>query len=479
MSTEEETQEDYSQISLRSKELEFKDGTWPCPEDLLKRNEEIENLSPVILNAKAPLVLALDAQWGGGKTTFIELWQRYLEQQGNVSLYINVWESDFSEDPLLPMLSALDKWFTDKSTSPKFRAFWEKAKNNASGILKSTAVLTTKVVTLGTIEADKEIEKLASEFTGNAVSSLLESFNKKKKSLEEFKRQLSKALETLPDSQKNLIIFIDELDRCKPTYAIEVLERIKHLFDVDRLVFVLAVNRDQLSKSLQGVYGPNFNGLHYLKRFIDLDYQLRVPNIKDYIKAMVVQPEFTRLFNDRREESQDYQYAGRLIGELASRFSYTLRDINQFISRLGLILRSIPNNHYLDTFILVPLMFLRQEKPELYQSYINNVMCANEVIEFLLKDSIDTATLNHELALAMGSIIAASRNPYGDQTSLSILLVPWKTRLEAMNDTNPMRDHVSTVIDWALQNRLSRLRGDMHVSAFKRIELISKININM
>jgi hypothetical protein len=99
---------------LRVAELNIGAGSWPCPEDKLGRDKEIENLSPVLLNAKAPLVFALDAPWGGGKTTFIKLWQHYLaqESQQKVSLYLNAWESDFSEDPLIPLLSALDAWLS-------------------------------------------------------------------------------------------------------------------------------------------------------------------------------------------------------------------------------------------------------------------------------------------------------------------------------------------------------------------------------
>ena len=98
---------------LRVAELNIGTGSWPCPEDKLGRDKEIENLSPVLLNAEAPLVFALDAPWGGGKTTFIKLWQHFLaqESQQKVSLYLNAWESDFSDDPLLALLSTFDTLF--------------------------------------------------------------------------------------------------------------------------------------------------------------------------------------------------------------------------------------------------------------------------------------------------------------------------------------------------------------------------------
>ena len=78
-------------IPLRITGPEFDAEAWPCIEDLLERHKEIENLSPVLLNAQAPLVFALDALWGGGKTTFIKLWSHYLKHEGKASLYLNAW----------------------------------------------------------------------------------------------------------------------------------------------------------------------------------------------------------------------------------------------------------------------------------------------------------------------------------------------------------------------------------------------------
>src|SRR5690606_6499949 len=240
------------------------EGEWPCDADLLGRQSEIENLSPVLINAQAPLVFAIDAPWGGGKTTFIRLWQHYLalESQNKVSLYLNAWESDFAEDPLLPMLSTLDEWLKSQSSNSRAQEAWESAKKYAPGILKSTAVAATKAATFGALDLDKEFEKLAVDLTGGVIGSIVDGFNVKQASLIEIKKKLSVALEALPDDQSNLIIFVEELDRCKPTYSIERLEWIKHLFDIDRIVFVLAVTRDQLAKCLQGVYGPSFDGCH-------------------------------------------------------------------------------------------------------------------------------------------------------------------------------------------------------------------------
>jgi len=477
LSTDDTIPAERKSIQLRISELQFESGTWPCAQDLLGRHTEIENLSPVLLNAQSPLVFAVDAPWGGGKTTFFRLWQHYLTQENKVSLYLNAWESDFAEDPLLPMLSMLDHWLSNQSNKPGVRAAWEKAKTYAPGIIKSTAVAAAKAATFGALDLDKEYEKLASELTGGAVGSLVDSFNVKKKSLERFKIQLGKALEALPEWQENLILFVDELDRCKPTYAIEVLERIKHLFDIDRLVFVLAINRDQLSKSLQGVYGPSFDGLHYLRRFIDLDYHLHLIDIKAYVGARIKQPDILEYFKSRQSERNDYEYGSEVLSFLAGRFKYTPRDIDQLVVRLRLVFRSIPKNHYLDIHLLIPLMVLRQENSFLYRRYTGNASCANEVAEFILDGPIGNVIFDHPIAIVIGYLIAAARDSF-DQASIEHLINPWKDWHGCMIENTPQARAVRTVMEIASDSREFGRRREMQKIAFQRIELVNKLDVS-
>lgn len=477
MTTNATTPSERKSIQLRFKSLQFDTNAWPCPQDLLGRHAEIENLSPVLLNAQSPLVFAIDAPWGGGKTTFFRLWQCYLSYENKVSLYLNAWESDFAEDPLLPMLSVLDRWLSDQSNTPAVRNAWEKAKTYAPSIIKSTAVAAAKAATFGALDLDKEYEKLASELAGGSVSSLVDSFNIKQKSLERFKVQLSKALDALPEGQENLILFIDELDRCKPTYAIEVLERIKHLFDVDRLVFVLAINRDQLSKSFQGVYGPAFDGSHYLRRFIDLDYRLNLVDVGAYINARIRQPDILDYFNSRHSERDDYEYGAKVLSFLAIRFKFTLRDIDQLVTRLRLILRSIPKDHFLDIPLLIPLMVLRQENPDLYHRYTANASCANEVAEFILGGPIGNVVFDHSMAVVVGYLIAAARDPY-EQVSVEYLIAPWKDWIGQMPDKDPQEAGVRTVVEFASDARDFRRRREMQKLASSRIELVNKMDVS-
>ena len=463
-------------VPLRFKPLSFAEDKWPNVADTLGRSREIENLTPVLLNAEAPLVFAIDAPWGGGKTTFIQLWQQFLKKEGKVSLYLNAWANDFADDPLLPMLSVLDDWLRSPSSKPAIKEAWDKAKACAPGIIKATAVAAAKAATFGALDLEKEYEKLAADLTGEAVGSLVDSFNVKQKSLAKFKQQLSVALDALPDDQANLIVFIDELDRCKPTYAIEVLERIKHLFDIDRLVFVLAVNRDQLSKSIQGVYGPSFDGLNYLKRFIDLDYSLRIPDRNAYIRMRLQQKDLKSRFAKRQDGHNDIDTIESMLCWLCERFNYTLRDIDQLITRLRLIVRSIPSNYYLDAVVLLCMLVLRQEHNALYQRFRLDIGCTNEVIEFLLGGDIKSTSFPKSFGAICGWLIKSGYDEYKN-TDLEPLIAPWERLSGEFSADDPRKAELDKLIRFARSNDTWRDDSDLRGTAFNRIELISQIDI--
>ncbi|WP_250461088.1 KAP family P-loop NTPase fold protein [Microbulbifer litoralis] len=404
------------EIALRLPKLAIEDGNWPNPNDKLDRRSEIENLTPVLLNAQAPLVLALEAPWGGGKSTFIRLWRQFLTYNGHVSLNLNAWEGDFCDDPLLPLLSVLDDWLSEQREEGGAGKAWKKAKTLAPGLLKASAVAAVKAGTLGALDLDKAVEGAISSSAGEVAGNIVDSFKSKVNSLKRFKELLSKALEALPDNQSNLIIFIDELDRCRPSYAIELLERIKHLFDIERLVFVLAVNREQLGKSLQGVYGPNFDGESYLKRFVDFDYQLRVPDVSGYIGGLLAQPDIRKRFEGHQSLTAEYKRLFETFVWLSERFSYQLRGINQLMLRLRLIIRSIPERHSFNPQILVALLFLREKNSGLYEKFRADPQCVNEVIMFLLGRDFKDGVFSKEFPVVAGVMVGAfNESDYKDE----------------------------------------------------------------
>lgn len=87
------------------------------------------------------------------------------------------------------------------------------------------------------------------------------------------------------EKAEKLVIFIDELDRCKPSFAIEMLERIKHYFDDERIIFVVSLNKEQLIHTISNYYGSEFDATRYLNRFFDISVNL--PEISRYQKQKI------------------------------------------------------------------------------------------------------------------------------------------------------------------------------------------------
>jgi len=84
-----------------------------------------------------------------------------------------------------------------------------------------------------------------------------------------------------------VFVLIDELDRCRPPYAIAMLERIKHLFEIPDVVFVVATDSEQLVHSIRAVYGQDFSGSRYLTRFFDLSYTFPAPKTLGLVRSFL------------------------------------------------------------------------------------------------------------------------------------------------------------------------------------------------
>jgi hypothetical protein len=90
------------------------------------------------------------------------------------------------------------------------------------------------------------------------------------------------ALESISINNEKVVFFIDELDRCRPDFAVEVLEKIKHLFSAKNVIFVISYNKSQLSKIISSVYGVDkVDSLKYLEKFIHIEANLPIVDLND------------------------------------------------------------------------------------------------------------------------------------------------------------------------------------------------------
>jgi len=264
----------------------------------------------------ASYVLNLDADWGGGKTFFLERLAEDIKNRGHLVARINAWHDDHAQDPYIAIMSAIDKAFAPYVKKPgKIATAWSATKTSGGpialkiggavlkGLLKKhTGTTLEELIDLIPVEDEEQLSDLAEtaikvgakeagaqldRLFDSTLEALIDGFKRTEQATVDFRKRLETAVASLGSQKKApLFILVDELDRCRPTYAVQLLERVKHLFDVDGVVFVFGTNADQLQHSIAGAYGPNFDGFRYLKRFFDRTYVFDEPSISAYVQSL-------------------------------------------------------------------------------------------------------------------------------------------------------------------------------------------------
>ena len=311
-----------------------------------------------------------------------------LEEEWFQCVYFNAWKIDYVTDPLVALVSALDGiHLTEQAAESAFRGHLKTAKKITSAVAKRAVVASVKAATLGILDINDDLETLASDAAGVMAGNLVDAFQKEKQALEKFRSEVEKAVKQLKAAGKKetLVFFIDELDRCRPTFAIEMLERIKHLFDVSNIVLVLSVDKSQLEASTAAVYGQKINAPEYLRRFIDLEYGIPMVQTKRHTNTLLTRFGLDEAFS-RRTGDQTRCDKNNFIDaftELADIHDMSLRARERCIARLCIVMEPTPANHYLDPFLLALLMVLRLKAANLFKNICSGVDGPEETMQYL------------------------------------------------------------------------------------------------
>lgn len=348
----------------------------PFGGDCLNRQSEIENLTTLFANSESPLVLAIDAPWGSGKTTFIKMWKAHLSREfpSWASVYFSAWETDLSDDPLYVFLGEINEQLASK-TSGLTLFKWNKAISLAGKITRRTLPALAKIATYGALnlpDIAKETERVLAELSGGIVSDGLETYKASVSAIKQFKENLTSVLKVIGKDYP-VVVFIDELDRCRPQYAIALIERIKHLLSLPGIIFVLGIDRTQLANAICGAYGDRFDSETYLQRFIDLDYRLSFGDAKAFISMLITDYGLATFFDSRSSISSPYisnesESLVDVCADLVDLFGLQLRETEQLLARVNIVARSTGPSQPIYPHLLVLLLVLRVKVPILYSS---------------------------------------------------------------------------------------------------------------
>ncbi|CAE6858174.1 hypothetical protein R69746_07681 [Paraburkholderia aspalathi] len=233
-------------------------------------------------------VLAIDAPWGQGKTWFGRNWAAKLKEEDHKVVFINAFEQDYIEDPFLLIAAELATLLDDR------KGVGGQLREKAAAVMKALLPMGTKALinaagrfALGTSDFSDDVAKMveaakdgASDASEKWVEEKLKNHEQEKASLEGYKRALG---EFATKEAKPVVVFIDELDRCNPAFGVKLIERVKHFFEIENLVFVLLMNRSQLQSAIKGVYGGETDAAAYLGKFIHLFFRLPSPTAKRFL----------------------------------------------------------------------------------------------------------------------------------------------------------------------------------------------------
>ena len=471
-------------IRIQPREIDVPEDD-PFKNDLLSRREPAEVLTHLVGVLEGPCVLAVDAAWGAGKTTFLNIWSKHLRNQKFPVVKFNAWETDHAGDPFVALSSELTKGLREYEGTDKGLA--EKISNAATEVLHRAVPGVIRLATAGILDVGLLVEKEAGQVLASLAEKSLSRYQEAQKSVEAFRGVLQNMANALSKSGENrpLIVVIDELDRCRPSYAVELLETAKHLFAVNNIIFVLAVNRTELAHSIKALYGSGFDAEGYLGRFFDVDFRLPAPERKAFINALLEATQINDYFGRTQDQRarEDAQVARDLLLGFFGTPALSLRTIAQALHRLGLVLASLQSDRLAFALQAVVALILRTIDADLYHRFVHGTNSDLQVVDKMLNRpeltnlKREEAGLWFETTMILAAGEVTDRPISSDRTTwTSPLLQRYKDLVDAdASDTaaqSPGRTHAQEVlkrVEW-----FTRLRAGIGFKhSVQRLELLS------
>jgi hypothetical protein len=352
-------------------------------------------------------VLNLNAQWGAGKTYFINRWIYSIKEKHPV-VYVDAWKQDYSDDPMLTVISsiinALEVHLPDgnqKAIALKNKAtrfFKAAAPLLAKGLIKKATGMNIDEINPkdDNDSLNTDLYNLSGEAGAALAKCLVDDHNEKLKTVEYLREDIKSLIKAI-DPKKNLkipaFVFIDELDRCRPSYAVEMLEVIKHFFELEDIVFVVATDTAQLQHAVKAVYGEGFDAQTYLGRFFRRRYSLPVSKSRyEFVKNMIGEDYAIKpSWNSYAPAIEVGGNLWNLISIVAGRFNLSLRDTEQLADKFLAVLSSADKS--MNPYLLLTLFALRDKHYSVYECWVGSDINATTLQKVMESAGLDKTSL--------------------------------------------------------------------------------------
>lgn len=358
--------------------------------DSIGRDEDVLRFASILNSISSSYTIALDSSWGSGKTFFVKQVKMFLDAN-------NTFVHSISDDD---RQSIINKWSaTFRSAMPDFQpqvcVYYDAWSNDGD----EDPILSVIYEIINSIDSDYSFSKgtdcvqkaaaVLDLFTGRDWTGVIDSFRgddplaeiRKAKKLE---LEIKEFLDSLLSERGNrLVVFVDELDRCRPSFAVKLLERIKHYFSNDRITFVFSINASELQHTIKQHYGEDFDASRYLERFFDLRVSLPPANMARFYKSIGF-------------------YGNNLIFDavcsaVIKKYNFSLREISKYLQLAkvasdGVTRGSIgfyDNDYLFCSIIVVPIMLgLRMRDLNRYTRFIQgeDYSPLTEMVEYIASD---------------------------------------------------------------------------------------------
>lgn len=378
--------------------------------DALDREVYGVALLNLILRTNDELVISIDGKWGEGKTTFVKMWQGLLTKDGVPNIYIDAFSNDYTDDAFISVASAITDYANkhiEEDKHEELAAFKEKTIKIGGQLLSWSARIGIKAVTLGVIK-DSDLEglkdikddvaKSTSDLVGDFIEEKINSHSKDIELIQSYRDLLSSIPSKIKDNDKKLlplVIIIDELDRCKPTFSVEIIEKIKHLFSVKNVVFILVMNKSQLEESIKSVYGQNIDAHIYLQKFITLEATIpkkmgeRCENdLSKYSNRLLQLHELETWEKDRD--------IIECIKPLANHFNLSLRQLEKVFTNIAVLYSSSTKNDLKIVPIIVFLCVIKVIDSQLFELLLHQQASFSKVSETLNLENLNDENENNK-----------------------------------------------------------------------------------
>lgn len=372
--------------------------------DEFQRKKIAENLITLLTSDAEVSPLIIDGNWGTGKTEFTLKLIKLLQQEPSSfkAIYINAYREDHANNPLMTLLTSIAKVITEDEKNSLL--------HNAKPAIRFALKTTLKAGAGWFLKQDgadlvdgfsSEIKNAADTTIDYMTESFIKDHEKSQQSLIALTDSMKEIAENTP-----LILFIDELDRCRPNFAIDLLEVIKHIFSVPKVQFVLVTNTEQLSASIKHCYGKSIDSFRYLDKFIGFRFKLpdffsdKNASISASLVHLDNEINMSNALKDSLLQSNNTPRTLSLLSLLVKENNLSLREVETLVRYIG-IYNSLSNNLNQTNGsgkLLLQLLgvYIYCFKPDITNELILEKVSSGKIIALLGMNNLPGTTQLHE-----------------------------------------------------------------------------------